>query len=684
MTKTQPVEVSALHQTELRRPKFLHANRWRIALAALAAFLIYVPVPAVDPDTSGLPLMATRVRDLGLFFLITVVLILVGLELMARLRAKRKVAALELAAAYVVGQGVLGAGLLGLGLGGFFSANVLQIVLIGTCALAPSERAVERLRNRWLAMRSTLEEIANNGPGRFLVIGVGVVLLTMLVISLGPLVTWDGPMYHLDLPAEFLEVGRIFLPDDNLHVAYIAAPQMVLSIPLSVGTTAYLAFSQVVSFVLTICLVAGAVSAWASTHAARLAIVMVFAATGLVYASDYDKVDMSFVVATLVALLWVVASERDSEAPNLAFLGLIVGAALLTKYQAIPFLVGVAVVLAWHAVSRRVEFSPADAIGGLSLAVLLFSPFLLKNAVLLGHPLYPFLTARMAYPWLGTMGLELPDGLHSGFATLQILREPFNIVDYLFSPASLTVERQGVWFGFPLIYLVGLGALLTRHRRLAIELLVFAAAGLGLILLVTQTINLRYFLPLFPVFSVLTAIVLAEALPDGSTTLRRCLILLVAVAGLVAPLTLMAEAVAYGGRFQVGAGLASESEWLDRGALESNRSVRELGAYLATDEFGHSARAMLFFEARGFHLGSGVIQDNGQNNWLLLNEALGDRCPDPGLVSHVIVNGESIRHFHAKGLSPEDLKSDEFDDFASRCLDPVDEVAGYVVYRVDG
>src|SRR5262249_10115931 len=59
----------------------------------------------------------------------------------------------------------------------------------------------------------------------------------VFLVAIAPPADWDSLMYHLRLPAQFLERGQIFLPEDNLHVAFVGLPHMLYLPLLRVGSS---------------------------------------------------------------------------------------------------------------------------------------------------------------------------------------------------------------------------------------------------------------------------------------------------------------------------------------------------------------------------------------------------------------------------------------------------------------
>src|SRR5690606_27684524 len=53
------------------------------------------------------------------------------------------------------------------------------------------------------------------------------VAMVHLTGALVPVTDWDSLMYHVDVPTSFLAEGRLHVPEDNLHVAYVGLWHML-------------------------------------------------------------------------------------------------------------------------------------------------------------------------------------------------------------------------------------------------------------------------------------------------------------------------------------------------------------------------------------------------------------------------------------------------------------------------
>jgi hypothetical protein len=107
--------------------------------------------------------------------------------------------------------------------------------------------------------------------------------------------------------------------------------------------------------------------------------------------------------------------------------------------------------------------------------------------------------------------------------------------------------------------------------------------------------------------------------------------------------------------------------------------IRHVNASLPGD-----ATLLMLFEARGFPLQTKVIQDNRITNWPYLAGVLPEEsCGDEVGADYLLLASAALNYYRLRGLDPEKLHWDRFEGFAERCLEPVFQVPGYVLFRWD-
>ncbi|MBN2555334.1 MAG: hypothetical protein JXA97_05290 [Anaerolineales bacterium] len=334
----------------------------------------------------------------------------------------------------------------------------------------------------------------------FLIIAVG----SAVLLALTPPIAWDSLVYHLTGPHLYLEAGRIH---HNLDIAYLGFPQagsmlFLWGLLLTGPELAQLFHTtfMVLTLMLLPCLVR--LVAPGKTWLAAALLIAIPSAWML---SGWAYVEWMTMFAGLASLVFIISPELEGRerlsAPAIA--GLFAAFAFAAKYSTAGLLIGL-VLAAWFCSRswRNVRIFITAALAG-SL------PFLIKNWIFTGNPVYPFFfdgrfwdaSRALWYSRFGT-GLDIPF----------LLLAPIH--------ASIGGIEGGEVVGFP-AYGATIGPLLltlfplillrrenTNPERRALTAVALVAGGGYLIWLLqmassTLLIQTRLLMPVFPMFAIL-------------------------------------------------------------------------------------------------------------------------------------------------------------------------------------
>jgi len=313
----------------------------------------------------------------------------------------------------VVGSGVLALLFLVAGLLGGLEPAVLFSLLLGVAAVARREVAeLPALCSRALA------RIRREAGDRWLLGLAGVVTgcaaAFLLVHGSLPPGDWDSLMYHLEVPEAWLEAGRIHLPEDNLHAAITGLPQLLYLPLLAAGSPASAALLNGL-FALLLAAATFAVGArLLDGESGALATTLLWASTGILVVAVTPRVDTTLTLFLLVGHGAVAAAllEPGARRDHLYRAALVLGLAVGVKYHALAYAAALAPLALW-ALFRRGDPPPRRGRIAL-LGILLFGvaalPWLVKNVILLGAPLYPFFAERSRRGWPGSTGARRSPG----------------------------------------------------------------------------------------------------------------------------------------------------------------------------------------------------------------------------------------------------------------------------------
>jgi len=583
--------------------------------------------------------------------------------------------------ATVLGVGVLGSVYLGLAAIGWLQVSVLWGVALVPAALArESWRALPRL------LREVKQTLHPEGPVERIVLMVSLVVLPLILVlgALGPINDWDSLMYHLELPKTFLEAGRLFVPPDGLHVAYLGLFQFLYLPLLAVGATAAPAvLNALLAMGLALALLAAGERLFSRTTGVG-AFLALWGSSSVALVATTARIDVTLMLvlflthhAVLIALV-----ERAAWAVRLA--AVLAGVAIAMKYHALPYL-GVlapfAVYALWRQADGRFTARVVREAGlGAALALVIALPWFLKNQVFFGAPLYPFLAERVVPPFIADIQgtTAHPENVSREiYRALGRARESVSLKALLLNPSSLTVEGEALAYTRnPVLYLVPLVLLFVRDRVM-LALLLPSLGYLAFALGPFAKTNLRYLMPAIPAVALVTVEALrriAERLPQPAR-MRQVLVGLVALAALPA-LRVDFDRLVYGTRVRAALGMVSTDEFLGR---ETHYVVARWFNQAATPE----KKMLMLFDARGFYWNRTTIQDNVLTNWpLLVGTGATDRCLAGTGITHVYVNQAIASYYRYRGLDLTLLSWDRFPEFAGRCLELITRTGGVEVYRV--
>ena len=229
----------------------------------------------------------------------------------------------------------------------------------------------------------------------------GYILLTVVLMALAALLpptAWDALMYHLAAPAVDHARGQV-LPDPSNPQGYQPALVEMLYLDALLlrgdGATALLHVGFGLLGVLALVAVARRLADPARGAALALRAAALFLSIpSLILVLSWPYIDGALIfyeLAALCALLCWWSAPRQQRPGWLVLTGVLLGLGLDTKYTGVYALGGLACLVLWQAWRRdgvRKAFGQVVALGGVALIV--GSPWLVRNLLLTGDPLFPY------------------------------------------------------------------------------------------------------------------------------------------------------------------------------------------------------------------------------------------------------------------------------------------------------
>mgnify|MGYP001373320207 CR=1 FL=1 len=287
-------------------------------------------------------------------------------------------------------------GVLILGVCGLLRPAVLVVGLLALALLGGRE-TVRAGRETWEALRAPT--VALSGPSALR--GVMVLFFIMNATrAFEPPWEYDALEYHFGAPALWLKAGRVTFLDRNVYSNMPQNTEMLylLSMSLTGSTVDGAALGQLFNAVMgALCALAvrGAVRDMAGRTAGGVAGAVWYAWPGATLYAGTGHVEIAQQLYGVLAL-WAgigALSEKPGPLRMAALAGLMTGLAMGVKYPSGLFVAIPAAALCFMAGFRAGKLRmglAATALAG-AVAVASFSPWLVRNTVNTGNPVYPVL-----------------------------------------------------------------------------------------------------------------------------------------------------------------------------------------------------------------------------------------------------------------------------------------------------
>jgi hypothetical protein len=590
-------------------------------------------------DEIGWIVLRDSAASLALAVVVIALSVAIGRRLLLRLAPADLIPIERDVFAAATGLASLAYTLLALALMGVLRQTVILILLLGlSLFLAPdlgqmareAARLVCSLPGRWRQA---------DGLHRVSAILMGAIGLLALAHSLSPPWDYDGLMYHLVGPKLFLDAGRLYPVPDNWYVNGPFTVEMVFSLGMAFGDDVFpklIHFSTGILLVLATC---AAGQRWLGGRGGWLSAVVLLGVPALPIWAAFAYIDVAWSLFEFLAIVAVFAWWSSASKDWLVLGGLMAGLAMGSKYLGLIgfgltglFVAGVSLRRGgWRHLLR-------DSLAFGVPAVLVASPWYLKNLLWFANPVYPLYFG--ARGWSETR-LDLYQ------AYLQSFGEGTGPVDILLLPWSIYARH--VSFGAVMNRIDVPGLLFPilaaypflRKERTLTAFLWIALARVGVWALGSQQI--RFLLPLYPGLAVGAAYVAETWKPRSVTRIPWQLLLPTLAVGLM--------------------GITGFYQWIlvvhevrplpSVVGLESRRSFLERNVndfrslQFAQEELPPGSWLLMIGDGRGYYCPSACLPDPDHFRWAGEIDDLGPEGDlgawfTRGGVSHVLLSVEDL------------------------------------------
>jgi hypothetical protein len=452
------------------------------------------------------------------------------------------------------------------------------------------------------------------------IIGLSIfICICSLLIALAPPTHYDALTYHLALPGQYLQSGTIHTADSWLRSGNLQTGEMLYTWAMNFGVDSSAAVLGWTVCLLALLALVNFIHRHLDLRSAWVGAAAVLAGSSVAAAMGWAYIDWFCFAFGLAALICLVEWREIGYRRYLFLCGIFSGLSFASKYTGAVILVGIAIVV-FYTMMRREK--PAYRHIGLLIAGFLIPaiPWLLKNLIITGNPLAPYLIASGNIPaarqqglqssvpfgnWMDILllpiratliGAEGGEGYSHTIGVLFLLLGPLALIPAAHSPASARWRTSVVVISISTLVV---WVVANRYSGLLVQSRMYYAA--------------------FPAFACLAA--------AGFYALDRLEIPQVRLGRIGAALILLALSlnVIEIGRSLISsravpflAGVISKQDYLEQNLGEYARTANDIRS--------SGYKTLLVYEPRGYYCQPGCTQDEILDRWSYDFHRLGT-CP---------------------------------------------------------
>lgn len=340
-----------------------------------------------------------------------------------------------------------------------------------------------------------------------------VIFLPLLILNaLTPVWDYDALNYHLEVPHQFLEQGRIFFNPEAFRSAFPILGEMLFIIGLAFKLDSLAKLIHLTYAILLILSVYTFSKRFFGYETALIAIGILAGTTSIPAWATWVSMDFAWAGYEFWSLylitLWL-TDEKKNNYQYLVLAGILSGFAASTKYLSMSTMLIVGAIIIWQSL-RNFRLSISGSLKNLLIYVisagLIMSPWYIKNWIWTGNPIYPLVWGGPG--WDPITAQVFNDYLHSfgvGTNWLDYLLIPYNVYTNQdqFSTISLEIIHPALWLAFAY-------PLLKQPKK---KRFLFFYSGAYFIIWAINSQVIRFLLPSFAVLSILAGDVIQKLPP---------------------------------------------------------------------------------------------------------------------------------------------------------------------------
>ena len=388
-------------------------------------------------------------------------------------------------------------------IGSFWRVNFTILFVLLLLLTVLFFRQVKLWLSQFLCVVKTIK--INSTFSKILVVCLGIIFFSQLFVSLAPATRYDALNYHLTLPKSYLLQEKI---TDIPWLVMSGMPQISEMIYVFLmglgGESAPLVFNWIIGLLIGIGLLSF-IGERLNSSAAWVTVTSLYGGLTFASALSWGYVDLMAAFFGLAVFLSIVDFFEYKTRFLIFLAGIFSGLAFGCKYPAGVMFLAVLLTLIVNIFKNKLSFSVKNLVYFGFGAALLALPWLLKNLIFTGNPIYPFFFESGS---MTQIRLDVYQGL-----------PPYgNLLDLIFLPIQATIMGVEGTNGYsvsmgPLLLGLGVLAFLDWKNKSDDKKFVISLAGLITLFGITiwavgnqfsgYLIQTRFYFVLFPVLAVL-------------------------------------------------------------------------------------------------------------------------------------------------------------------------------------
>src|ERR1035437_3589980 len=339
----------------------------------------------------------------------------------------KKITGLVYPASFALAMGFAGTFMAVAGFLKLYNQYTAYLLVVLMCVVSYKE-----IKEIYSEIREAVSGLGHKDPASSMAIAAALVwCIYLFLTALTPPIYYDSLTYHLGTASQYIALGGIKDIPGNIFSYFPQIITMNYLLCLLLSGAGCAKVFQFYTAVMAIISVYGITRQY--NGSSFISAVLLLTSPLFVLNSTRAGVEVSVMFFSMLLLLFVMMkSEEMLNLSDNIFIGLILGLAISAKYTAVIIYAFFLIYLVYKLVKKKEPLAGLFAAG--IIPVLVMSPYLIKNLVYTGNPVYPFLSGLFrGNPLLASEAAAYVSHV-SGFGP------GMNMIEFIKSPWTMTIN----------------------------------------------------------------------------------------------------------------------------------------------------------------------------------------------------------------------------------------------------